>query len=108
MSVPDRCTVCAKHTIGLEIILDAPMVLLRDEAHVEAHFGAFGDSANLDTRYKSFWMHPMELLGDVGHVESHFFLFGDSVSVGARQVRGLRQTYHRLRNHFGHTSGTPR
>ena len=22
--VQDRCTVCAKHTIGLEIILDAP------------------------------------------------------------------------------------
>ena len=42
----------------------------------------------------------MEVLGDVGHVGSHFFLFGDSVSVGARQVHGLRQTYHRLRNHF--------
>ena len=24
VSVKDRCTVCAKHTIGLEIILDAP------------------------------------------------------------------------------------
>ena len=24
------------------------MVLLGDEAHVEAHFGLFGDSANLD------------------------------------------------------------
>ena len=24
------------------------MVLLDDEAHVEAHFGPFGDSANLD------------------------------------------------------------
>jgi hypothetical protein len=24
MSVQDRCTVCAKHTIGLGIILDAP------------------------------------------------------------------------------------
>ena len=23
-SVQDRCTVCAKHTIGLEIVLDAP------------------------------------------------------------------------------------
>ena len=56
------------------------MVLLRDEAHVEAHFGAFGDSTNLDARYKSFWMHPMELLGDVGHVESRFGLLGASVS----------------------------
>jgi hypothetical protein len=24
VSVQDRCTVCAKHTIGSEIILDAP------------------------------------------------------------------------------------
>jgi hypothetical protein len=45
----------------------------------------------------------MELLGDVGHLESHFGLFRDSVSVGARQVNGLRQTYHMLRNHFGCT-----
>jgi hypothetical protein len=44
----------------------------------------------------------MELLGDFGHVESHFGLFHDSVSVGARQVQGLCQTYHLLRNHFRH------
>ena len=24
VSVQDRCTVCAKHTMGLEIVLDAP------------------------------------------------------------------------------------
>ena len=46
------------------------------------------------------WTQTMELLGDVGHVESSFSLFGDSASVGARLVYGLRQTYHRLRNHF--------
>ena len=40
---------------------------------------------------------------DVGHVESLFFLFGDNVSVGARLVHSLRQTYHRLRNHFERT-----
>ena len=45
----------------------------------------------------------MELLGDSGHVESHFFPFGDSVSVVARKVHGLRQMYHRLRNHFART-----
>jgi hypothetical protein len=45
------------------------MVLLVNEAHVEARFGPFRDCANLDTR----WVH------------------------------GLRLTYHRLRNHFGHT-----
>ena len=45
----------------------------------------------------------MELIGDVGHVESFFGPFGDSVSVGAKLVRGLRQTYHRLSNRFGRT-----
>jgi hypothetical protein len=50
VSEQDWCTVCAKHTKGSEIILDAPMVLLGDDAKVEARFGPFGDSANLDTR----------------------------------------------------------
>jgi hypothetical protein len=52
---------------------------------------------------KSFWTKPMELLGDVAHVESCFGPFSGSVSVGARQVHGLRQTYHRVRNCFGCT-----
>jgi hypothetical protein len=72
------------------------MVLVGDEAQVDARFGLFGDSANLDTRYvhgfalnkpraqKSFWTHSIEHLGDVGHVESHFGLFRDSFSIGAR------------------------
>ena len=50
VSVQDRYTVCAKCTIRLEIILDTMMVLLRVEAQVDAHFGPFGDSANLDAR----------------------------------------------------------
>jgi hypothetical protein len=45
----------------------------------------------------------MELLGDMGHVESHIGPFGDGVSVGVRCVHGLHQTYHRLKNCFGHT-----
>jgi hypothetical protein len=48
MSVQDRCTICAKCTIGSGIVLDTPMVLLGDEAQVEAHFCPFGDSANID------------------------------------------------------------
>jgi hypothetical protein len=72
------------------------MVLLGDEAQVNAHFGPFGDSANLDTRLvhgfalnipqaqKSFWTHLIEHLGDVGHVESHFGPFRDSVSISVR------------------------
>ena len=50
VSVQDRCTVCAKRTIGLDIIFNALMVLLGDEAQVEAHFSPCGDSANLDAR----------------------------------------------------------
>jgi hypothetical protein len=46
----------------------------------------------------------MELLGDVGQVESHFDPFGERISVGRRQVHGLRQMKHRLRNHFGRCS----
>jgi hypothetical protein len=41
-----------------------------------------------------------KLLGDVGLVESRFDLFWDCVSIGAWFVPGLRQTYHRLINHF--------
>ena len=33
--VQDSCMVCAKRTIGSETVLDAPMVLLGDEAQVE-------------------------------------------------------------------------
>ena len=50
VSVQDRCTVCAKRTIGLETVLDAPMVLLGDEAQVQARFGLFRDSSSLDAR----------------------------------------------------------
>ena len=50
VSVQDRCTVCAKRSIGLDSVINAPMVLLGDEAQVEAHFSPCGDSANLDAR----------------------------------------------------------
>jgi hypothetical protein len=43
--------VCAKRTIGSETALGDPMVLLGDEVGVEAQFGLFIDSANLDARY---------------------------------------------------------
>ena len=50
LSVQDRCTICAKGTIGPDIVFKALMVLLGDEAQVEAPFSPFGDSANLDAR----------------------------------------------------------
>jgi hypothetical protein len=53
----DSVSVCArlvhglcKRTIGSESFWTHSMVLLRDEAQVEAHFHPFGDSANLEER----------------------------------------------------------
>jgi len=49
VSLQDRCKVYAKHTKAQKSFWTHQMVLLGDEAHVEAHFGPFGDSANLDS-----------------------------------------------------------
>ena len=51
VSLEDRCMVCAKRTIVSDIIFNAPMVLLGDEARVEAPFSPYGESANLDARF---------------------------------------------------------
>ena len=48
--VQDRCTVCAKHTMAQKSFWTHQMVLLGDEGQVEARFGPFADSANLDSR----------------------------------------------------------
>ena len=48
--VQDRCTVCARRTIGSKIFRTQPTLLLGDEGQVEARFGPFGESANLDAR----------------------------------------------------------
>jgi hypothetical protein len=48
--VQDKCMVCAKHTIGSEIVLDMSDGTPRDEAQEDARFGPFVDSVNLDTR----------------------------------------------------------
>jgi hypothetical protein len=50
VSVQDRCTIYAKRTIGSKIVFTNTMVLLGDEALLEAHFGPFRYSANLDAR----------------------------------------------------------
>ena len=50
VSLQDRCTVCVKRTIGLDNVFNAPMVLLGDEAQVEARFSPFGDSASVGPR----------------------------------------------------------
>ena len=50
VSVQDRCTVCTKRTIVLDIVFNAPMIILGDEAQVKAPFSPFGDCANLVAR----------------------------------------------------------
>jgi hypothetical protein len=83
------------------------MVLLGDEAQVEAHFGPFGDSANLDARL----VHNLHRM--YHRLENHFACTRWNsnmmwvtwnlilVHLDARLVHGLRQTYLRLRIHFG-------
>jgi hypothetical protein len=49
------CTICAKHTIGSKIILDALEVLRGDKTQVEACFRLFEDCDNLHAR----WVHSL-------------------------------------------------
>jgi hypothetical protein len=42
--------VCVERTRGSEIVLDTLNGTPSDEAQVDARFGLFGDSANLDAR----------------------------------------------------------
>jgi hypothetical protein len=49
VSVQDSSTVCAERNICTDWMRQ--MVLLGDEAQVEARFRPFRDSANLDARY---------------------------------------------------------
>jgi hypothetical protein len=46
----DRCIVRIERAIGSEIVLGAPLELLADVGQLEACFGLFGDSFNLDAR----------------------------------------------------------
>ena len=50
MSVQDGCMVCARCTIGLQIILDEPMELLGDVGNVESRFFPFGDCVGVGAR----------------------------------------------------------
>jgi hypothetical protein len=46
----DKCTVCAKCTMGSKSFLLHSMDLLGYVDQMEAHFGTFGDSVNLYAR----------------------------------------------------------
>jgi hypothetical protein len=50
LSVQDRCTVLLNILWAHKLLWTHPVVLLIDEAQVEARFGPFGYSANLDAR----------------------------------------------------------
>ena len=50
VSVQDRCTVCAKHTIGSEIVLDAPGGTPRRRGSSGSSFRSFRNNANVDGR----------------------------------------------------------
>jgi hypothetical protein len=95
VSVQDRCTVCAKHRIGSEIVLDTPdgtssVMRLKwklDSVRLEIVGIVTQDRCIVcaeRTTGLEIILHPMELLGDVDLVESHFNPSRDSVSVGAR------------------------
>jgi hypothetical protein len=49
--VQDRCSGLANVPLAKKLFRMHPMELLDDKAQVEARFGPFGDSANLDGRY---------------------------------------------------------
>jgi hypothetical protein len=46
----DRCTVCAVHTIGLEIVFDTTNGILGDVGHLESRFSTFGDGVSVGAR----------------------------------------------------------
>jgi hypothetical protein len=46
----DRCTVCTEHTIGSQIVWDAPVGLVSDMGRVESHFSPFGDNVSVRAR----------------------------------------------------------
>jgi hypothetical protein len=46
----DRYTICAKRTIGSEIILDTLIIILGDNDQAKAHFDPFEDTFNLGAR----------------------------------------------------------
>jgi hypothetical protein len=92
ISTQNRCTVCAEHAIGSEIIFDAPDELLGDMGQVEGHFGLLRDGVNLGeigARFalnvpwarKLFSAYPMELLANLGQMEACFGPFGDCVNL---------------------------
>jgi hypothetical protein len=79
--VPNRCTVCAKRTIGLEIILEE--VDGTPRCYCWSKIGA-QLASNVPLGQKSFWTHLMVHQVDGAQVEACFGPFEDSVNLDAR------------------------
>ena len=92
----DRCTVCVKRTIRLEIVLDTPdgtprqlgscgisLLSLCRSCYCRCKIGA-QFVRNVPSAQKSFWTHSMVPLGDGAQVEAHFGAFEDSANFDAR------------------------
>jgi hypothetical protein len=77
----------------VSVYLEVVFVLVQDRCMVCTEHTT-GSEIVLDTHD--------QLLCDLGHMGSRFGLFAGSANLDARLVHGLRRTYHRLRNHFGH------
>jgi hypothetical protein len=50
VSVQDRCMVCTRRTIGLELFWMHPIELLGDMGHVQSYFFPFGNSVSVSAR----------------------------------------------------------
>ena len=50
VSVRDGCMVCARRTVGSEIILDTPNGTPRSRGSCGLSFGPFGDGVSVDVR----------------------------------------------------------
>ena len=95
VSGQDRCMVCTKHSTGPETVLDAPMVLLGDEAQAKACFGLFRHSASptqdrcMVCAERTIGLEnvldaSMVIIGDEAQVQARFGLFRDSTNLDAR------------------------
>jgi hypothetical protein len=64
---------------ALSIHLEKILILTQDRS-----------APNVQSAWKSIWVHLMKLLGNMGQVEAYFDPFEDCVNLGARYVHGLR------------------
>ena len=89
MSVQDRCMVCARCTLGLQIVLDRlrgscgiSLLSVCRQCWCRCKIGTWF-AFDVPQANKSFWTHSMVPLGDEAQVEARFGPFGDSADLDA-------------------------